>query len=145
MATSCTSLLSDTMTKRCRFCNAKVIAIYRQAIETGFVKPCAMCKGRPRRSGERVCGPVCRERERKALPVQGTYYGVSVARQPRREQTRREPAIPTNRARSPDPIVPVEPTAPTILPSPSIVSIVPTAPTVPVVPLLPTAPAYTDM
>ena len=55
----------------------------RQAIETGFVKPCAMCKGRPRRTGERVCGPVCRERERLALPVQGSYYGVSM--------TRREP------------------------------------------------------
>ena len=46
-----------------------------------------MCKGRPRRTNERVCGPVCRERERLALPVQGTYYGVSVTRlepQPRR-------------------------------------------------------------
>jgi hypothetical protein len=51
-----------------------------QAIETGFVKPCAMCKGRPRRTGERVCGPVCRERERLALRVSGSYYGVSVTR-----------------------------------------------------------------
>ena len=69
---------------------------------------------------------------------QGHYYGVPV--------TRREPAIPTNRAPSPVPIVPIEPTAPIapILPSPSIVSIAPTAPTVPVVPILPTAPAYTN-
>jgi len=54
-----------------------------QAIETGFVKPCAMCKARPRRTNERVCGPVCRERERNAHIVQGSYYGVQV--------TRREP------------------------------------------------------
>ena len=58
----------------------------RQAIESGFVEPCAMCKGRPRRTGERVCGPVCRERERLGLPVQGSYYGVSVTR--REPQTR---------------------------------------------------------
>jgi hypothetical protein len=51
-----------------------------QAIETGFVKPCAMCKGRPRRTGENVCGPVCRERARLAFRVQGSYYGVSVTR-----------------------------------------------------------------
>jgi len=57
-----------------------------QAIETGFVKPCVMCKGRPRRTGERVCGPVCRERERLAVPVHGNYYGVPVTR--REPQTR---------------------------------------------------------
>ncbi|KAI9454390.1 hypothetical protein BJY52DRAFT_1284712 [Lactarius psammicola] len=57
-----------------------------QAIETGFAKPCAMCKRRPRRSGERVCGRVCREQQRQALQVQGTYYGVNVTR--REPQTR---------------------------------------------------------
>jgi hypothetical protein len=46
-----------------------------------------MCKERPRRSGERVCGPVCRDRERQALQVQGSYYGVQVTR--REPQTRR--------------------------------------------------------
>ncbi|KAI0298056.1 hypothetical protein B0F90DRAFT_839633 [Multifurca ochricompacta] len=35
------------------------------AIDTGLVKPCVICKGRPRRTGERVCGRVCRERERE--------------------------------------------------------------------------------
>lgn len=54
-----------------------------QAMETGFVKRCAMCKRRPRRSGERVCGRVCREQQRYAPQVQGSYYGVQV--------TRREP------------------------------------------------------
>jgi len=57
-----------------------------EAIETGIAKPCAMCKGRPRRIGERVCGPVCRDRERQALQVQGSYYGVQVTR--REPQTR---------------------------------------------------------
>ncbi|KAH9053807.1 hypothetical protein EDB87DRAFT_1649574 [Lactarius vividus] len=57
-----------------------------QAIETGFAKPCAMCKRRPRRSGERVCGRVCKEQERQALQVQGSYYGVQVTR--REPQTR---------------------------------------------------------
>jgi len=57
-----------------------------EAIETGFAKPCAICKGRPRRVGERVCGPVCRDRERQALQVQGSYYGVPVTR--REPQTR---------------------------------------------------------
>lgn len=57
-----------------------------QAIETGFAKPCAMCKRRPRRTGERVCGRVCKEQERQALQVQGSYYGVQVTR--REPQTR---------------------------------------------------------
>jgi len=57
-----------------------------EAIEIGFAKPCAVCKGRPRRHGERVCGPVCRDRERQALQVQGSYYGVQVTR--RESQTR---------------------------------------------------------
>ena len=38
-----------------------------------------MCKERPRRSGERVCGRTCRERERQARQVhlvQGSYYGL---------------------------------------------------------------------
>jgi hypothetical protein len=39
-----------------------------------------MCKGRPRRTGERVCGRTCRERERQARQVQGSYYGVPVVR-----------------------------------------------------------------
>jgi hypothetical protein len=41
-----------------------------------------MCKGRPRRTGERVCGRTCRERERQARLVQGSYsgYDVSVVR-----------------------------------------------------------------
>jgi len=56
-----------------------------QAISTGLVNSCAMCKGRPRRTGERVCGRTCRERERQARPVAGTYYGVQVVRhEPRR-------------------------------------------------------------
>ncbi len=81
MATSCAS---DMMIKRCRFRETQLIC--RQAIETGFAKPCAMCKRRPRRSGERVCGRVCREQERQALQVQGSYYGVNVTR--REPQTR---------------------------------------------------------
>jgi len=51
-----------------------------QAISTGLVNRCAMCKGRPRRTGERVCSRTCRERERQASPVQGSYYGVPVER-----------------------------------------------------------------
>ena len=39
-----------------------------------------MCKGRPRRTGERVCGRTCREQERQARQVQGTFYGVPVVR-----------------------------------------------------------------
>jgi hypothetical protein len=39
-----------------------------------------MCKGRPRRTGERVCGPTRRERERQVAQVQGPYNGVQVAR-----------------------------------------------------------------
>ncbi|KAI0260461.1 hypothetical protein BC834DRAFT_900807 [Gloeopeniophorella convolvens] len=54
-----------------------------QAIRTGFAKPCVSCRGRPRRIGERVCSRSCREAERRAQQVQGTYYGVQV--------TRREP------------------------------------------------------
>ena len=125
-----------------------------------------MCKRRPRRSGERVCGTICREQERDVLLPKGPPYGMHVDRlrgeptrsEPterssffqrlltKRESARREPAIPTNRAHSPVPIVPVEPTMPIapILPSPSIVSIAPTTPTVPIVPILPTAPAYTN-
>ena len=47
---------------------------------TGLVDTCVMCKGRPRRMGERVCGRTCRERAREARQVQGTYYGVQVTR-----------------------------------------------------------------
>lgn len=55
-----------------------------QAITTGLVNSCAMCKQRPRRTGERVCGRTCRERERQATQVQGSYYGVpSIRREPR--------------------------------------------------------------
>lgn len=54
--------------------------IFRQAVATGLVASCAMCKGRPRRTGERVCGSICRERERQARLVQGSYYGVPVVR-----------------------------------------------------------------
>ena len=39
-----------------------------------------MCKGRPRRTNERVCGRTCAERERGARQVQGSYYGVPVVR-----------------------------------------------------------------
>jgi hypothetical protein len=54
--------------------------VFRQAISTGLVNCCAMCKGRPRRTGERVCGRTCRERERQAAQVQGSYYGVPITR-----------------------------------------------------------------
>jgi hypothetical protein len=54
--------------------------VFRQAISTGLVNRCAMCKGRPRRTGERVCGRTCRERERQSAQVQGSYYGVPVNR-----------------------------------------------------------------
>jgi len=47
---------------------------------TSLVGPCVMCNGRPRRTGEHVCGRTCRERAREAGPVQGTYYGVPVTR-----------------------------------------------------------------
>jgi len=51
-----------------------------QAITTGLVNSCAMCKQRPRRTGERVCGRICRERDRQATQIQGSYYGVPVVR-----------------------------------------------------------------
>ncbi|KAN0113625.1 hypothetical protein V8E52_007551 [Russula decolorans] len=51
-----------------------------QAVATGLVASCAMCKCRPRRTGERVCGHTCRERERQARQVQGSYYSVPVVR-----------------------------------------------------------------
>jgi len=51
-----------------------------QAVSTGLVASCVMCKGRPRRTGERVCGRTCRERESQAPQVQGSYYGVPVVR-----------------------------------------------------------------
>jgi len=51
-----------------------------EAIATGLVETCVMCKGRPRRTGERVCGRTCRERAREARQVQGSYYGVPVTR-----------------------------------------------------------------
>jgi hypothetical protein len=54
--------------------------VFRQAVATGLVASCTMCKGRPRRTGERVCGRTCRERERQARLVQGSYYGASVVR-----------------------------------------------------------------
>jgi hypothetical protein len=54
--------------------------IFRQAISTGLVNRCAMCKGRPRRTGERVCSRTCRERERQGPQVRGSYYGVPVVR-----------------------------------------------------------------
>ncbi|KAI9511944.1 hypothetical protein F5148DRAFT_1167740 [Russula earlei] len=57
-----------------------------QAIETGLAGTCVMCKGRPRRMGELVCGRTCREQERLATQVHGYYYGVEV--------TRREPRRP---------------------------------------------------
>jgi len=50
------------------------------AVTTGFMDTCVMCKGRPRRTGERVCGRTCRERAREARPVQGTYYGARTIR-----------------------------------------------------------------
>jgi len=51
-----------------------------QALATGLVASCAVCKGRPRRNGERVCGRTCRERERQARSVGGSYYGVPIVR-----------------------------------------------------------------
>src|SRR5579863_1195696 len=45
--------------------------VFRQAITTGLVNSCAMCKQRPRRTGERVCGRTCRERDRQATQIQG--------------------------------------------------------------------------
>lgn len=58
----------------------KRIASFRQAVSTGLVASCAMCKERPRRTNERVCGRTCGERDRQARQVQGTYYGVPVVR-----------------------------------------------------------------
>ncbi|KAH9992195.1 hypothetical protein BJV74DRAFT_401621 [Russula compacta] len=60
-----------------------------EAIATGLVNTCVVCKGRPRRTGERVCGRTCRDRERQAHPVQGSYYGVQVVR--RESRTRPGP------------------------------------------------------
>ena len=54
--------------------------IFRQAVAIGLADSCVMCKGRPRRTGERVCGRTCREKERQAPRVQGSYYGVPVVR-----------------------------------------------------------------
>ncbi|KAH9957147.1 hypothetical protein BC827DRAFT_723071 [Russula dissimulans] len=51
-----------------------------EAISTGLVDTCVMCKGRPRRTGERVCGRTCRQRAHEARPVQGMYYGARVTR-----------------------------------------------------------------
>ena len=39
-----------------------------------------MCKQRPRRTGERVCGRICREQERQATQIEEPYYGVPVVR-----------------------------------------------------------------
>ena len=57
--------------------------IFRQAVSSGLVASCVMCKERPRRTGERVCGRICRERERQAPLVQGSYYGEPVVRRTR--------------------------------------------------------------
>lgn len=57
--------------------------IFRQAVSSGLVASCTMCKERPRRTGERVCGRTCREQERQARLVQGTYYGEPVVRRTR--------------------------------------------------------------
>ena len=54
--------------------------ISRQAVSTGLVASCVMCKSRPRRTGERVCGRNCRDKERHGGQVHGSYYGVSVVR-----------------------------------------------------------------
>ena len=54
--------------------------IFRQAISTGLVASCVICKSRPRRTGERVCGRTCRDQERQACQVQGSYSGVPVIR-----------------------------------------------------------------
>jgi len=50
------------------------------AIATGLVDTCVMCKGRPRLTGERVCGRICKERAREAHLIRGSYYGVQVTR-----------------------------------------------------------------
>jgi len=55
-----------------------------QAISTGLVASCVMCRGRPRRTGERVCGRTCREQESQARQVQGSYYGSPVVRREHR-------------------------------------------------------------
>ncbi|KAI0268476.1 hypothetical protein BGY98DRAFT_1190614 [Russula aff. rugulosa BPL654] len=51
-----------------------------QAVSTGLVASCVICKSRPRRTGERVCGRNCRDKECQAGQVQGSYYGVPVVR-----------------------------------------------------------------
>lgn len=54
--------------------------IFRQAVSTGLVATCVICKERPRRTSERVCGRTCRAQEHQARQVQGSYYGVPVVR-----------------------------------------------------------------
>ena len=56
--------------------NSIALVVFRRAVETGFANPCIICKTRPRRSGKRVCGRVCREKERQIL--QGYYYDVQM-------------------------------------------------------------------
>jgi len=91
-----TNGLHDTSPKRCRIPDCSLYAYYDvseqeqteycgqghelQAVATGLVASCVMCKGRPRRTNERVCSRTCAERERGARQVQGSYYGVPVVR-----------------------------------------------------------------
>jgi len=51
-----------------------------QAVLTGLVATCVMCNSRPRRRNEMVCGTTCREQERVARRVHGSYYGVTTFR-----------------------------------------------------------------
>lgn len=81
MTTSCASLFSNMRCPR----NSIALAIVRRAVETGFASPCIICKTRPCRSGERVCGRVCREKERQTL--QG-YFDVLMPRHKSQTKTR---------------------------------------------------------
>ena len=75
-ATSCGS----TLTSMGSPFSSNAVHLHRQAISTGLVASCVVCRGRPRRTGERVCGRTCGERERQSRQIQGSYYGVPVVR-----------------------------------------------------------------
>jgi len=88
--------LHDASPQKCRIPDCTLFAYYDvseqeqteycgqghelQAVATGLVASCVMCKGRPRRTNERVCSRTCAERERRAPRVEGSYYGVPVVR-----------------------------------------------------------------
>jgi len=91
-----TNNLPDATRKKCRIPDCTYPAYYDfaeqeqseycgqyhqlQALSSGLVASCAMCKGRPRRINERVCGRTCREQDRQARPVQGSFFGEPVVR-----------------------------------------------------------------